>query len=101
MTQLFAVDVSPLGTEERKAGAKPSADRARTLKRAAMLANGQHPTGFGSIDPAHTCKECAHSIQVGGGRRNYWKCNLRPITGGPGSDIRLSWPACPKFEAAA
>lgn len=35
-----------------------------------------------------------------GGKRTYYKCMLMPVTNGPGSDIRLSWPACVKWEAA-
>lgn len=62
-----------------------------------------HPTGnpcvrvFGPGPEGRRCKHCKHLFfyQMGG---RYYKCALRPVTGGPGSDHRVNWPACVKFE---
>lgn len=96
--QLFAVDLTPLGTEDRS-GKKPSPDRARTERRKIMLERGQHPTGNGAIDLNHNCRECAHCI-VKGYDRKYYKCDVSPLgeSRSAASDIRLSWPACLKFQ---
>ena len=52
---------------------------------------GQGPVG-------KQCKECVHLIRVGGHARDYRKCDLRRITQGKGSDHKVSWPACGRFE---
>lgn len=31
--------------------------------------------------------------------KRYWKCGLVKATGGPGTDIRLKWAACSRWEA--
>lgn len=76
-----------------------SADRRRTLKRAELLGKGIHPASkLPLLNNNETCRTCVHSHKSGGGRRDYWKCDLMPVTRGPGSDIRVSWPACSKWE---
>lgn len=104
MSQLFDIDLTPpelidrIGHNDRPP--KPSADRRRTDKRRRMLDAGLHPTGQGQIYHDGTkCKDCVHCVLRGGGARNYWKCDRIPHTGGPGTDIRKSWPACVRFEA--
>ena len=94
------IDTSPLGTEGRKEGAKPSADRARTQRQKLKLANGLHPTGNGAIDTAHTCGECVHCVLRSNGNRHWHKCDASHLgtSSSAASDIRISWPACPKFE---
>src|SRR4051812_7898721 len=56
---------------------------------------------FGQGPDGATCKTCQHLEQHNGGSRNYYKCNLRPRSGGPGTDHRLNWPACGKHEELA
>ena len=42
-----------------------------------------------------TCGTCVHH-HVHSSARDYHKCELTQ-TGGPATDIRVSWPACPKY----
>lgn len=37
--------------------------------------------------------------QIDHHRRTYWKCDRVPLTHGAATDIRVSWPACTRFEA--
>lgn len=48
-------------------------------------------------DPQHTCGQCKHCIAVRFAR-TYYKCDLTRMTHGPGTDWRLGWEACTKFE---
>lgn len=45
-----------------------------------------------------TCGGCSHLFGIEYSRR-YWKCELRGLTHGPGTDMRKRWPACAKYEA--
>jgi len=103
-------DLSPGAAQpEPPVDPKISADRARTIKRAATLARGWHPLG-GKLHPDAApaddrkapglrCRGCVHPIAQGGVAGNYIKCDAHAITGGPGTDLRLWWPACEKWEA--
>jgi hypothetical protein len=92
-------------TAERRAPRKRkegiSYGRAMTLRNNAMIEGGKHPmTKMPLREPrGETCGSCRHSIAHSVSKR-YFKCNLVPITFGPGTDIRLKWPACVKWEAA-
>jgi hypothetical protein len=44
------------------------------------------------------CKSCMHLVSHRPGKRRFYKCALRKITHGPGSDHRVGWPACAKYE---
>ena len=48
--------------------------------------------GLGPTDKR--CGDCAHFFAAGA----YYKCELYGITGGPGTDWRVRWQACGKFE---
>jgi hypothetical protein len=75
-----------------------SPTRRRTLRQKADIKRGIHPaTKMPLAGNGETCRTCIHSVahQI---KRTYWKCDLMPVTSGPGSDIRLSWPACTKWE---
>lgn len=48
-------------------------------------------------DPEHTCGQCKHLVARKFGR-TYYKCDLTRQTAGPGTDWRVSWEACGKFE---
>ncbi len=79
---------------------KLSADRKRTIKRQQLIANGIHPaTKVKLLDNGETCGSCAHLL-VSKTRpgKSWFKCGLLPITNGPGSDIRVGWPACEKWQ---
>ena len=47
--------------------------------------------------PGYKCKGCKNLIPFPHSRV-YWKCRLRTITHGPGTDHRVNWPACGKWE---
>lgn len=99
--------VAPPGQEPAE---KISADRARTLRNAAKLAAGRHPLGsrlHADAAPADDraaaglrCRGCVHVVRQGGVAGNYLKCDAHAITGGPGTDIRMWWPACVRWEAS-
>lgn len=55
----------------------------------------------GTGPEGETCKSCKH-IYRNQQAKTYLKCGLMRAywTGGPKTDIRASWPACSKWEAA-
>jgi hypothetical protein len=65
------------------------------------------PKGYaaapGSGPKGETCKTCAFSVHREGGAKSYPKCLLarEKWTGGPGSDIKMSAPACGMWKAPA
>ena len=61
---------------------------------------GLHPTGDPLGPESETCGSCAHRVTRGYGSK-YHKCSLRPITGGPATDIRIKWRACARWSATA
>lgn len=83
------------------------ADHVRLL-RAAGVAVGRKPTAKrghaappGSGPVGETCKGCAHKRSMSNGGSKHWiKCELRRAswTGGEGTDILASSPACSKFQ---
>lgn len=62
-----------------------------------------HPTGnpcvavFGAGPEGARCATCTHLFAFEYSRV-YYKCGLRPNTNGPGTDHRLRWPACAKYQ---
>lgn len=80
-------------------GEKVSRDRQRTLNNRAAIAAGRHPVT--KLPLLHqgwnrTCGDCDHH-EINAYAKNYHKCELRN-TGSPGTDIRVSWPACTAFR---
>jgi hypothetical protein len=80
----------------------------RTMRQQAELARGVHPaTKLPLRAEGGSCGTCAHlrrfdhGATVDRSSRGYFKCSLRPMTGGPGTDIRVSWPACTRWEPEA
>jgi hypothetical protein len=55
--------------------------------------------GYGPEDKQ--CGDCAHHIKKRMSK-DYHKCDIwhKPLTNGPGTDIRVRWRACAKFEEA-
>ena len=53
---------------------------------------------YGPAEPPRNCGGCKHLIKRGGGTRAYYKCDLRKMTKGPGTDHRVHWPACAKWQ---
>jgi hypothetical protein len=70
----------------------PKASRGQAKGNAAPIGSG--PAG-------ETCRTCAHSYGLAGGSKHYFKCRLVKATSGPGSDIRLKWAACARWQAAS
>ena len=48
------------------------------------------------IQEGEICKDCKFIVYTECSKR-YYKCKLRGITSGPGTDHRLKWPACRMF----
>lgn len=42
------------------------------------------------------CKDC-RLLTYNQHQKRYYKCQLRGITSGPGTDHRMTWPACGRF----
>lgn len=98
MTELF--DASPYTATGAIAKYRDglSSGQRLTLRNKATLEAGQHPaTRLPLIHPGWklTCGDCAyHTVQTTRPGRRFHKCRRVPITNGPGTDIRVSWPAC-------
>ena len=52
---------------------------------------------FGKGPEGERCKNCKH-LYYKSYSKVYYKCDLRPDTNGPGTDHKVNWPACGKFE---
>lgn len=52
---------------------------------------------YGAGPAGMHCKDCALLYCHGRGKR-YYKCRLRRHTNGPGSDHKVRWNACAKFQ---
>lgn len=83
---------------------KLSATQRLTQRRNTMLAAGTHPTTRRPLLPVSgqtgpTCGGCEHHLVKHRGN-TYHKCAKAKggLTGGPASDVRVSWPACVLFE---
>lgn len=89
---LFHLDPVPAAPAEPPE--KLSATRRRTIRQRQAIASGFHPlTGRPLRAEGGTCGDCTHCYA----RRfdkTYYKCDLVTETNGPGTDLRLSWPAC-------
>ena len=92
----------PVADIERQSTDRLSADQRRTIRRNQLLASGTHPTTRLPLlaDSDATCRTCTHCIPHTR-NRTYWKCDQVELTFGPGSDVRLSWPACTRYKAAS
>ena len=55
---------------------------------------------YGPGPEGRTCKTCRHLYYRQFSKR-YYKCAYREETGGPGSDHRVGWNACAKYEEAS
>jgi hypothetical protein len=72
-----------------------SADRRRTIANNRRLAGGIHPvTRLPLANNGESCGTCSNLNREQHNSRSYFKCGLVLSTSGPGTDIRLRWPAC-------
>ena len=74
-------EVCPVEAEE-----KPKRGRYKTLREL-----------YGE-SPGHICRDCKHLLKVKYAKV-YYKCALWFITASPATDIRVTKPACGKYEA--
>lgn len=70
-------------------------DARRTVQQKATIARGRHPLTGGLAFPGASCGTCPHAHKD----RGFIKCALGPNTRGPGTDLRLWWPACIRHPA--
>ena len=97
---LYAIEPRAIGPKDTR-----SYTRRLTLRNAATLSGGKHPaTGLpllnlGKVMTKHDerCGNCKH-LTGHSHDKTWYKCGLVPMTFGPGTDIRLKWPACVKWE---
>lgn len=71
-----------------------------TGRNRALLEAGVHPATRGDVRAdLGTCGECRHHV-IDHRNRRYHKCRLHRlgISSSEASDIRVSWPACDRFE---
>lgn len=96
--QFTATPARTPGPRRNARGESP--DQARTRRNREAIEKGRHPVAGVALlrEGGHTCGDCSHAMQTSGGARWFWKCDTMPRTGGPGTDLRVSWPACVRFE---
>ena len=44
------------------------------------------------------CRTCKYLLVNQPGQNRYYKCELRGVTNGPGTDHRVGWNACSNYE---
>lgn len=93
----FQLAVAPVPFEGQQG---LSADRKRTARNEQRIAEGLHPFGWPLREPVgeETCKTCQHARRVEHHDSVYWKCYFTVWTHGAGTDLRLKWPACERWE---
>lgn len=78
-----------------------SPDQRRTRRRREMLADGINPASKRALlwESRATCGDCEHHF-THRTNRTFHKCAKAPggPTGGPATDVRVSWPACVLYE---
>lgn len=82
------------------AAAKLSPTQRRTIRNRSILEAGRHPaTGERLLEDGSTCGECVHHL-IHRLNRAYHKCDVSRLgpSSSEASDIRVSWPACARFE---
>lgn len=77
-----------------------SRDQRRTKRNAAMLELGVHPATRQPTIEGNTCGECLHHKAHEHNGKRFHKCGLHRLgmSASAESDIRVSWPACTKFD---
>jgi hypothetical protein len=87
-------DPGPALSRSIEPGEHLSADARRTRRRELDIARGVHPLTKRPLrGDGETCGTCVNCFAVGR-NRTYYKCRLVAVTNGPGTDVRLKWPAC-------
>lgn len=95
MTDQHLFDPGPVELPDRQL----SYGRRLTIRRRQMLDRGIHPiTRLPLAGNDETCGSCAHHRLRGNVAGRFHKCDLN-LTGGPATDLRVSWPACTRWDA--
>lgn len=65
-----------------------------------LAAAGRNPLTGEPGHPTLTCGSCVHRVYRGNVAGRYPKCVHpdTPISGGPATDVRGYWPACPRHQ---
>lgn len=104
---LFDLASGAIVAQAAEPAAKLKPDQARALRQAAAMQRGMHPLGSklhpdaadGRTGEGLRCRGCVHVTTQGYTSGRYLKCDAHTITRGPGTDLRLWWPACERYEA--
>lgn len=80
-----------------------SPGRRATMRRRATIAKGFHPVTRKKLltGEDRVCSDCEHFKRVSHRAKSYFKCfasNGLYVTRGPGTDLRVSDPACAMFK---
>lgn len=84
---VFGVDLDP-----EVIAAHATRTKSGTLKRNPLV------SAYGAGPDGAQCRTCVHLFRRGDVAGRYWKCDLRQNTSGPGTDHRVRWPACARYE---
>lgn len=81
---------------------EPAASYGRrlTIRAHNAIANGHHPANGLPVNLEHSCDDCAHLNRYKYHNRPLLKCQHHRLgeSHSEASDMRASWPACPKWE---
>ncbi|MDR0285741.1 MAG: hypothetical protein LBI33_12775 [Propionibacteriaceae bacterium] len=64
----------------------------------ATIQQGAHPLNARGLYPGQTCGTCVHRFAYQMASRAYPKCEYGPLSHGPKTDVKASWPACDLWE---
>lgn len=76
----------------------PSATRKPVKGRSGAYLTNPMLALYGDGPQGRICHNCAHCVSLNYHDHIYHKCELRGITHGTGTDHRLRWPTCGKYE---
>lgn len=78
-----------------------SRGRKLTIRNNDLLRQWIHPvTRLPLAEGDNKCGDCANHVVHRSNTKIFHKCDLN-YTHGPGTDLRVSWPACTRFEATS
>lgn len=102
--ELTLFDVEPVAVPAAEPVERLSAGRRRTIRQRADVTAGRHPLTGGRlhVEADRRCGNCRFRETVSGDHEGRFpKCtygNGVRMTGGPATDVRAWWPACPEHE---
>lgn len=72
--------------------------QARARERVRWASGNPMLAALGAGPDGAQCGSCVHLLRLPYHGKTYIKCRLRGITHGTGTDHRVRWPACAKYE---